>query len=366
MKPEPGTISHRWLLRIACCLPGLFACVLLPGKGMPCGMSTHGEVATRAARYFASDTYPQYEQILRDYPEAYQAGAAFPDWGYAFGYPDASEEAHWPPFLEAMALYLRDRCPRPWDEEDARRVAFFLGVVSHCIADIDWHGLAGVREGFIDVMSRQEFHGDWGAAHDAADVGGEFVLRYEGDMSWLAPGWYFPLGDLAEVYQGLGYPEITEEVLLPRVFILFVGALANRLGGRLLYGQAAGPSPFLAEQFTDYAPGGLDSMALRTVDWWGDYVRLLEEGRFPVGSGTEAISSQVGVHEGARLQGRDGVDGFFPASGPYGVRAEFTERGVLFVEERPEGREGEDRSDAEEPFGEPFQDPAVRIFTDRP
>jgi len=367
MNPEHAKIPHRPGSRVACFLVGVLVfCAGVPAPAVPCGMSTHGEICTRAARYFASEAYPDYETVLRDYPEAYQAGAAFPDWGYSFGYPAESEEAHWPPFLEAMALYLREQCPRPWGEEDRRRIAFFLGVVSHSVADIDWHGLDGVREGFIDVMSRQEFHGDWGAAHEVADSGGDFVLSYEGDMSWLAPQWYFPLRDLAEIYQGLGYEEVTEEVLLPRVFVLFVGAVANRFGGRLLYGQTAGASPFLAERFTDYAPGGLDSMALRTVRWWGDYIGLMEQGLFsdlaqdPSGSFAGRGPEQTGVL--AAVSGED----LLPDVGSYGVRAEVTERGVFLLAEDPDPRAGREEGLAEHLLRGPFQGPDTRVISHRP
>jgi len=365
VRPGPPRVrpSHLLLFLLLLCLSALRA-----APARPCGMSTHGEVCTRAAHLFASVEYPEYERIVRSHPEAYQAGAAFPDWGYAFGYPDESEEAHWPPFLDAMALYLREHCPRPWSAEDEQRVAFFLGVISHSVADMDWHGLAGVREGFIDVMSRQEFHGDWDAAHDVADTGGDFVESYEGDMSWLAPVWYVPLEDVAAVYRELGYEEVTAEVMLPRVLALYVGAAANRLGGRFLYREAAEPSPFLAGQFQDYAPGGLDSMALRTADWWGDYVRLIEEGILPEGA---AAAWRGGPGPGGKsARGPPGApaaaEAPIPGAPEGGVEAAATERGVLLAAQEPAPVPGGRGAPGEGPGGVSSPAPGLRVETDRP
>ncbi len=73
-------------------VPALLGLSSVPAA--PCGMSTHGEVCTRAAHYFASPLYPEYERVVRAHPEAYQAGSSFPDWGYAFDYAEASEEVY--------------------------------------------------------------------------------------------------------------------------------------------------------------------------------------------------------------------------------------------------------------------------------
>ena len=317
-----------------------------------CGMSTHGEITTRAVHYFASQEYPEYKQILEGHPGAYQAGSAFPDWGYAFGYSDASEEAHWPPFLCAYAAhihktYFDDNSAETPDCEARRVMAFFLGIASHDIADILWHGLQGFDQGFIDVMADQEMHGDWGHAHSVADAGGEFVESYERGMGWLSYHWYFPLEDTAAVYQELGYTDVTPGVLWPRCFVLFLGAVGNKIGGKLLYSKYASDSTFLVEQFQDYFLGGLDSMAVAATAWWNQYIPSLETGVLPTAlcgasqARTACLATdQERAVEGSNLQQ---VLGWWQ-QGLLTVRQERTERGVMFrAEISPELLAGDDR-----------------------
>jgi len=161
------TTWHRLLIALVVGCGSLLAAT---SSAWPCGMSTHGEVCVRAVHYFASGEYPAYEQYLDANPQAYQAGAAFPDWGYAFGYHDESEVAHWAPYLTAFAAHVHEKYPKPWNAEVKRIAAFLLGAVAHSIADIWWHNMAGVQEGFLEAMAQQDFHGDFDAA--LAAVGG--------------------------------------------------------------------------------------------------------------------------------------------------------------------------------------------------
>ena len=316
---------------LICCL----AVLTFAAPARPAGMSVHGEVCTRAAHFLSAEDYPEYRDLLMGRPAAYQAGSAFPDWGYSAGYPDESEEAHWPPFLEAFGAYVHETYPRPWNEETKRLVSFYLGIVSHDVADIDWHGLAGVREGLIDVMSRQEFNGNWQAAHGVADTGGDIVQGYERDMNWLASSWYVPLEDAAAVYQRMGYAGVTAEVLLPRTFLLFLGAQANKLGGFLLFPDYASASPFLVEQLQDYFVGGIDGMAVRTNLWWETYIDLLENGPGASGRGV-ARSHSTHEHPISAADVERGVLGW--ASGLIDVSVEHTGRGVTYrAELREEG-----------------------------
>jgi hypothetical protein len=74
------------------------------------------------------------------------SGAPFPDSLFTCGDDhDAGETAHWTPFQMAAATYIRETYPQ-WategrDSAGAGLVAFMLGVTSHYIADMNWHGL---------------------------------------------------------------------------------------------------------------------------------------------------------------------------------------------------------------------------------
>ena len=346
--------------RIAKWMLGFLAAAVLIGApaARPCGMSTHCETAVRAVHYFAAADHPEYEQYLRDYPEAYQAGSPFPDWGYSFGYPDESEAAHWAPFLEAFAQHLHDAYPQPWDEETKRTVAFLFGAISHSIADIDWHGMSGVAEGFIDEISNQETHGDWSAAHSIADAGGEFVDSHERDLDWLVLDWYFPLADIVAVYENQGFDTVTVEVLRQRVYILLLGALGNKIGGRFLFPQYAKDSPFLVEEYQDYFVSGLDGMAIQVDREWQKYIGFLENGVPDRASQTgEVLSGDAGPTPADVETGL-----WLLRQGLITIRAEATPRGVLFhAEVLPAAWPESDRTPTAD-----AEAPDVEFTTDRP
>jgi len=248
--------------------------LLFSGTAFAAGMAVHCEVSTRAAYFFDDEDYPEYRQYILDHPEAYQAGSPFPDWGYQFGYPDESEEAHWPPFMEAFAQYIHDTYPKPWDEETIKTIAFYLGVVAHNSADVDIHS----GDGTIGLLSHLEFHDDFQAAHNVVDGGGEFFQSHDRDMDWVEWSWYWPFADIVEVYHIRGYESVTAEILEPRTFVFLLGTVAIRLGGHLIYPIVASWSPFLVEEQLDLFYGGIDGMAVRTMWSWQQYIGYVENG----------------------------------------------------------------------------------------
>jgi len=229
---------------------------------------------------------------VQEHPECYQAGSPFPDWGYQTGFPDESEEAHWPPFMNAFAQYIHDTYPQPWDEETKKLVAFFMGVIGHNSADVDWH--AG--EGTIGMMQHLEFHGDFQAAHNIADGGGEFYNSTEREFDWLEMNWYFPLEDVVAVYHIRGFEDLTTDDMQLGTTLLFLGALANKIGGHLLFPVFAPLSPFLVEELQDLFYGGLDGMANRLIWEWRKYIGYIENGVPPDAAG-EAIAADDDDHQ---------------------------------------------------------------------
>jgi hypothetical protein len=67
--------------------------------------------------------------------------------------------AHWAPFQANAVRYIAT-LPKPWTDDTQQLVAFFFGVVSHYIADINWHGLAEVPHGygFIETLGIMDFN----------------------------------------------------------------------------------------------------------------------------------------------------------------------------------------------------------------
>lgn len=259
-------------------ITSFISALFLVHNAIPCGIVTHNEVGYRASTYFASSDCPEYEQYIADYQDAVGAGAAFPDWGWTFGYREESEEAHSLRFIKTFADYIHENYPKPWDEETKKVATFVLGIMVHYTSDTSWHCGAGLSEGFLCAMGYQDFEGSFEQAHNVGDTGGDVVCSYEFDLSGLTNSWYIPVDDAAQVYNALGYNRVTPQVLALYTGLVFLGYKADKELFWSLYDSFAKKSPFLVEQFEDYFIGGLDDMAIWTSWNWLDVIDWLENG----------------------------------------------------------------------------------------
>jgi len=299
--------------------------VLVPAQALSCGMTTHGEIVHRAVRAFDAETFPLYSQLILDHPDALQAGARFPDWGYQFGYHDESEAAHWDPFIKAAANHLHETYPAPWDEETEKAAVFLLGVMSHSVADDSWHTQG--REGFLKVMGMQDFHGSFEEAHFVGDFGGDVLCAYELDLAWMDSSWYVPIENMVQVYHDLGYTRVTPEVLVFYNYLLFLASHAERLWASLLFPMFAAPSPFMVEQFHDYYTGGLDEMAIWTAWRCEEVIDWMEHG---VPERELSVEGPPFAHLTEHIKGRLGAGLTLLAGDDLSVDIERTGRGVIF------------------------------------
>lgn len=278
----------------------VFAVLALAGlaeRSHAAGITTHAEGANRAARWFVSGVDPTARDWILANPDALQAGAAFPDWGYAFGQPNAAEDAHWPPFHEVAGNYVHETYPLPWDAETQKLATFLLGMRSHWIADLDWHGLGGVQEGLIDVASAQEFQNDWGAAHSNTDTGGDFMAGYELSLDWTASPWYVPANDVSAIFARVGYPDITAGDLALGTGLMALEQRAIRLGGGLLVGPYAEKSPVLADHYQDYFVGGVDDIGIQTAFNWDPMISWMRSGTSaPVAKMAAELHTESATH----------------------------------------------------------------------
>ncbi|XP_039181376.1 phosphatidylinositol-glycan-specific phospholipase D isoform X2 [Crotalus tigris] len=214
---------------------------------IPCGLSTHIEIAHRALEFFSQqDGQVDYRKLILAHQDAYQAGSLYPDAFYSglcqnglFHY--VSEDTHWSPFLNTSIHYIRKNYPQPWEEATEKLVAFLFGIASHMVADVSWHSL-GIEQGFLRAMAAIDFHGSYSQAHSTGDFGGDVLSQYELDFDYLKANCY---GEII--------------------------AIAN------LYPIYANKSPFLVDKFYDYFLGGVDDMAfssnniLQLTSWMLNY-----------------------------------------------------------------------------------------------
>ena len=174
-----------------------------------CGISTHTEIGFRALEFLGLSEDPDVQHIrdiLLKHQDAFQAGHPYPDSFYNSlcyhgQYHEQSEDTHWGHFVKVAFDFVNSKYPAPWDADTERLVAFLFGIISHQVADISWHSLEGLSDGFLEVLSKLGFHNNFGAAHDFGDVADDMIGIFEWNVTSYATEWYVPVQDLVEIYE---------------------------------------------------------------------------------------------------------------------------------------------------------------------
>ncbi|KAJ2158549.1 hypothetical protein GGF46_003699 [Coemansia sp. RSA 552] len=255
-----------------------------------CGPAVHNEVAERARQWLyelpgiapSDERLAIFRGILDRHPEALQAGAVFPDWGYGcMSMDDEAEAAHWTPFLEYGLEYFLSRYSDParYSPHAQRLAAFLFGVASHQVADEQWHSLSGLREGFMRVLAESTFNGEFSRAHDVLDVGGDFALAHMSDLSNLRDKWTVPSDDIIAIYHRMGF-RISQWRMNICIKRLFYAMQAVKRFGRGLFPSYASRAPMLTERLDDYYLGGLYAMSTATNECWRTMVDWFGSGNF--------------------------------------------------------------------------------------
>jgi len=156
-------------------------------------------------------------------------------------------------------------------------VAFLFGIISHQVADISWHSLEGLSDGFLEVLSKLGFHNNFGAAHDFGDVADDMIGIFEWNVTSYATEWYVPVQDLVEIYEAYygGPNDMKEDIIDVCAGMLLVGRVAEQAAGKTLYYEYAKKMPIMLDIFRDYFLGGLDDMSTWTNIVWRQAVSAL-------------------------------------------------------------------------------------------
>jgi hypothetical protein len=281
------------------CAAVLCSCFVQLAHGA--GMTSHNVFAHRTSQfeYFgpASATFHpnDFYGLAVDRLDAVQAGAPFPDYLYLCGDEhDAGEEAHWTPFQLAAVDYIREKYPN-WASEGrdgpgAGLVAFMMGVTSHYITDINWHGLEVIPagQGIIRTMGYADFNctdGDLcSVAHTAADTGGEFAAAASMDLAWFpAEQWYLPVEDLVNIYaimNSTGQGPLVEASWIKECgAVFYLGSWATSTFGALVYPLMAPQlGGLLLEEYNSFPVGGVGDDAAWTGFMWNRLAGWLADG----------------------------------------------------------------------------------------
>lgn len=253
--------------------PLLFLLFLIPNS-YQCGVTTHNVISNTALGWLEN---APYKKLIQSELPSFQAGSAFPDWGYACvagNYATESELAHWLPFQKEMIAYMREGHTSP------ELISFLFGMVSHSVADVIWHDLVYIKpskEGFITAL--QSIDG-MALSGSLIDAGGEFVASYQMNLTFLLNNWNVPAKDIVQVYKRMGYAinESTIKVCTDELF-LEIEAI-SKLPSEMLVAFFERRAPFLFENFQDWWMGGVEANALWTNYCWNSTIKWLETGNF--------------------------------------------------------------------------------------
>ncbi|KAJ1957169.1 hypothetical protein GGI12_005099, partial [Dipsacomyces acuminosporus] len=269
--------TKRWMARLCTAVAALGVCAV------GCGPAVHNEVAERARQWFYEQKGAPnagrvafYRGILHRHSESLQAGVVFPDWGYGcLSMDEQAEAAHWTPFMEYGVEYLASKYQKPYGERAQQLIAFLFGVASHQVADEQWHGLSGLKEGIMQVLANSTFDGEYSRAHDTLDVGGDFAMAHMSDLGYMLDRWSVPIDDVIEIYRSMGLdtPRWKLNLCITRQFYAME---AVKRFGQGLFPSYASRAPMLTERLEDYYIGGLFAMATATNGCWYSLVDWFE------------------------------------------------------------------------------------------
>merc|ERR1719369_264701 len=280
----------------------IFLFLYCPATLDACGISTHTEIGYRALEFLGSSDVADDQfirSVLLEHQDAFQAGHPFPDSFYNTlcyhgQYHDQSEDTHWGQFVKVAFQFVNEKYPLPWDNDTEKLVAFLFGIISHQVADISWHGLEGLSDGFLPVLGNLGFHGSFGTAHDFGDVADDMIGVFEWNVTSYATEWYVPVQDLVEIYEAYygGPNEMTADIVDVCSGMLLVGRVAEQAAGKLLYYEYAKRSPVMLDMYRDYFMGGLDDMSTWTNIVWRQAIKALLYGT----EGCEIPHNTLGVN----------------------------------------------------------------------
>ncbi len=140
-------MTCRWLRSAS--LLAFLVLALAPSLALANGSYSHIHISQLAVEELPPGPI---QTLLSDplYAPMMEAGSMFPDSGYAIESP-YGEEAHWPPFVRAYQEWLTERYQGDFSSVEAKQnLAFFLGLVSHGVADQTYDTMMLARSEEID------------------------------------------------------------------------------------------------------------------------------------------------------------------------------------------------------------------------
>lgn len=245
-------------LRITVIILLISTCAALPARAIGC--RTHARITERAIeRFLGPEAMCPGLRALFEVPEnraAAYSGSYFPDWGYSGINQDAGEATHWQPFYEVYAEVLAGRFPPPWDEAAQQEVAFFLGMMSHNIADLPWHFDNGGHKSFLTAAREYD-----NASHQMTEVGCDLHLYTGPGLDPPMRGnLFWPVDTQLAAFSAAGL-DVTRGQLKAAEFRTSGLMVSAPLAGRATAGKAMARMPWVKAHLGGYYYGGIEHCA---------------------------------------------------------------------------------------------------------
>ncbi len=237
----------RLLLATLC---GSFVLALAPAA-WACGPITHAAVAARLAGYVDPTNPPGYQDFLQRNPGPHDTGAIALDVFFSFG-DEVGHAAHSRTYLDAFRDLMLQDMDLPLDAEEERTLVFYLGQLSHYIADYHWHGYDGDPDAFIWEAMEQD-----GVLEETAELGVDIYMLWEQGERNAEALWWYPGDLMVEAIHAIGYPDISLLDLDLAMAALESGYRVERLTGYFSYLWWRSYLPWTHENYGPYTPGGL-------------------------------------------------------------------------------------------------------------
>lgn len=225
------------LFVIACCLSiSIYAC----------GGITHMYIATELIPQL---TDSNLRNLIQDNMDAYLVGSNYPDTGYVSG-AGYGEDSHWEPFIMAYIAYLRENYTYP-EQQNPKLVAFLLGIASHSISDIIFHGT------LLNQITAMDFNGDRDKAHPESEYGIDIMITVEKNQWLNRPStWWVPVNDLVAIYQKMGKSYTANQIIWGNSVYSLAG-IGERAGALADYPVEELKMPWTAKNYYTAPQGGI-------------------------------------------------------------------------------------------------------------
>lgn len=169
--------------------------ILCSFKASASGISLHIWMTKEAIKLVKDNSFKAF---LTCHHEKVYNGAIFPDSGHNSGYGEA---AHWPPFLNAYIVYLKEKCRKDNGKitlrgECGHLAAHLLGSLSHMIGDQMFDSK------FLTEWEKRKLARSTSAAQQIADEGMDALALWDGrnDIHFDVPTSYAPVNHFVNVF----------------------------------------------------------------------------------------------------------------------------------------------------------------------